>query len=275
MLQSAEDLTLTEVAKSLGILIVLVGIWVFSVVLYARDTRKRRLAVLAHLVRHYYHENYQAILEQVQNVYGDELRASLKPTTPTPVRPGGSGGLDQLGGVEMTGFQHAPRDKDGDNEGDGDGDGGGDGDGDGREAADSVSDLKSRSRDDLGPTVSDPGGARGSRAFSASRLPRPSSFRPRNPSRDDSFRGVMERRSAGSVASGAVDRRSTAASGTRSSTAGAAGARTSRLSTVRSTIFALKSFNSTRTLDESHQRSFKMFEEAMQESLEERKKILQ
>ena len=30
----------------------------------------------------------------------------------------------------------------------------------------------------------------------------------------------------------------------------------------------------TRTLDESHQRSFKMFEEAMQESLEERKKAV-
>ena len=62
VLTSAQDLTIEDVAKSIGVLLVLVGIWTLTVLVYLADFRKRRIAVLEHLIRNYYMDSYQSLL---------------------------------------------------------------------------------------------------------------------------------------------------------------------------------------------------------------------
>ena len=278
VLQSAEDLTLKDVAKSIGIILVLIGIWVFSIVLYGRDLRKRRLAVLSHLVRHYYNENYQAILEQIQNVYG-RLSVSAEPANFAPDGPSSADAWDS-GDVEMTEAKSALGEEDEEEEEEEE------------EAGDTFGALPDTWRQSAVPgrfsaqNLPDSGGLSGSHSRSGEfgqvdvpsatghgsergserdsqrgsqqRSQRPSTFRPRSLSRDRSTS-----RSGSELGTGGDRRSTTASTGSRRSTAA-----------VRTSIFALKSFTSSRSLDEAHQSTFKRFEEEMTESINDRKKVL-
>jgi hypothetical protein len=65
---SASDLTVQDVQDNIGILLVLVGVWTFFLVLYARDKLKHRRAVTRYLLETVRNEHLQKILDEIEQV---------------------------------------------------------------------------------------------------------------------------------------------------------------------------------------------------------------